>query len=133
MKWVTRAQDIIEQSLQVQTIRFRSPLEIPRRKLQYLLRHRNQPFFDTQRGLPKTVIANSFLRFRSEDILLLYVAHRKFYQSFFEGLEFFLTNAQQAGFTFKAIPGNIIPSLETSYLCTSTLRGNQGKNMLVVC
>ena len=59
MNWVGRARDFIEQSLQVQTVGFRSPfgirtphLGIALRKLRYPLIHWNQRFFDTQRGLP---------------------------------------------------------------------------------
>jgi peptidoglycan/xylan/chitin deacetylase (PgdA/CDA1 family) len=117
MKWVGHARDVIEQSLQVQTIGFRSPLGIRTphlgialRKLQYPLIHWNQRFFDTQRGLPKTAVVNNISRFRSGDILLLHDTHSQHHQSFFEGLELLLIHAQKAGFTFQAIPDNLIPS-----------------------
>ncbi len=115
MKWVTRARDIIEQSLQVQTIGFRSPLGIRTphlgialRKLHYPLVHWNQRFFDTQRGLPRTAIIGKISRFRSGDILLLHDTHNRHHESFLEGLEFLLIQAQQAGFSFKAIPNNLV-------------------------
>lgn len=115
MKWVTRARDIIEQSLQVQTIGFRSPLGIRTphlgialRKLKYPLIHWNQRFFDTQRGLPSKAIVNRVSHFRSGDILLLHDTHSKHHKSFFEGLELLLINAQQAGFSFKALPNNLV-------------------------
>ena len=111
MNWIGRARDIIEQSLQVQTIGFRSPfgirtphLGIALRKLQYPLVHWNQRFFDTQRGLPETVIFRKLPQLRSGDILLLHDTHIKHDQSFLEGLELLLINAHQAGFSFKAIP-----------------------------
>lgn len=117
MKWVGHARDVIEQSLQVQTIGFRSPfgirtphLGMALRKLHYPLVHWNQRFFDTQRGLPRTAIVNSISRFRSGDILLLHDTHSKYHQSFFEGLRLLLVNAKKAGFTFQTIPNNLIPS-----------------------
>ncbi|TFG63320.1 MAG: polysaccharide deacetylase family protein [Nitrospirales bacterium] len=117
MKWVGHARDVIEQSLQVQTIGFRSPfgirtphLGMALRKLHYPLVHWNQRFFDTQRGLPRTAIVNSVSRFRSGDILLLHDTHSKYHQSFFEGLGLLLVNAKKAGFIFQAIPNNLIPS-----------------------
>ncbi len=115
MKWVERARDIIEQSLQIKTIGFRSPLGIRTphlgialRTLNYPLIHWSQRFFDTQRGLPKKAIVNRVSHFRSGDILLLHDTHSTHHQSFFEGLEFLLINAQQAGFSFKAIPNNVV-------------------------
>ena len=115
MKWVTHARDIIEQSLQVQTIGFRSPLGIRTphlgialRKLQYPLVHWNQRFFDTQRGLPHSAIVDRISRFQSGDILMLHDTHIKHRHSFMEGLEFLLAHAQQAGFLFKAIPNNLV-------------------------
>jgi len=117
INWVGRARDVIEQSLQVQTIGFRSPfgirtphLGIALRELQYPLVHWNQRFFDTQRGLPTTVIFNKLSQFRPGDILLLHDTHGKYHQSFFEGLELLLINLQKAGFSFRAIPDNLIPS-----------------------
>ncbi len=115
MKWIRSAQDVIEQSLQVQTIGFRSPLGIRTphlgialRKLEYPLIHWNQRFFDTQRGLPKKSIVKRVSNFRSGDILLLHDTHIKHDKSFFEGLELLLIHAHQAGFTFKAIPNNLV-------------------------
>ncbi len=115
MKWIRRAQDVIEQSLQVQTIGFRSPLGIRTphlgialRTLKYPLIHWNQRFFDTQRGLPRKAIVNRVPHFRSGDILLLHDTHSTHHQSFIEGLELLLINAQQAGFSFKAIPNNVV-------------------------
>jgi peptidoglycan/xylan/chitin deacetylase (PgdA/CDA1 family) len=116
MNWIGRARDFIEQSLQVQTIGFRSPfgirtphLGIALRKLQYPLVHWNQRFFDTQRGLPRTVILNRILRFQTGDILLLHDTHRKYHQSFIEGLELLLIQGKKEGFSFKAIPYNLGP------------------------
>lgn len=115
MNWVERARDIIEQSLQIQTIGFRSPLGIRTphlgialRKLRYPLVHWNQRFFDTQRGLPRTAIVHRISQFRSGDILLLHDTHIKYHESFLKGLEILLVNAQQAGFSFKAIPNNLV-------------------------
>lgn len=117
MNWVGRARDVIEQSLQVQTIGFRSPfgirtphLGIALRKLHYPLIHWNQRFYDTQRGLPRTVIVKKVPQFQSGDILLLHDTHRKFHQSFLTGLELLIIRAKQAGFTFKAIPNSFISS-----------------------
>ena len=90
MKWVGRARDVIEQSLQVQTIGFRSPLGIRTphlgialRKLHYPLIHWNQRFYDTQRGLPQPLLLNRIPRFQSGDIILLHDTHSQFHQSFF--------------------------------------------------
>lgn len=128
MNWVERARDVIEQSLHVQTIGFRSPfgirtphLGIALRKLHYPLVHWNQRFFDTQRGLPETLIFKRVPQFQSGDILLLHDTHSKHDQSFLEGLKVLLIHAQQAGFSFKAIPP-----------FAHRFRGNQGKNTLVV-
>jgi len=114
MNWVKRAGDFIEQSLQVKTIGFRSPfgirtphLGIALRKLQYPLVHWNQRFFDTQRGLPRTVLIKRIPQFQPGDILLLHDTHGKYHQSFLEGLELLLVNSQKAGFSFKAIPNNL--------------------------
>ena len=115
INWVGRARDVIEQSLQIRTIGFRSPLGIRTphlgmalRKLHYPLVHWNQRFFDTQRGLPKKAIVNRLPQIQAGDILLLHDTHIRYYQSFFEGLECLLINAHQAGFTFKAIPEHLI-------------------------
>lgn len=126
MKWIGHARNIIEQSLQVQTIGFRSPfgirtphLGIALRKLQYPLIHWNQRFFDTQRGLPRNILMKRISEFRSGDILLLHDTHIKYQQSFFEGLEFLLINAQKAGFSFRTIPDNFVHGkrqLPTSFL-----------------
>ncbi len=117
MNWVGHARDFIEQSLQVQTIGFRSPfgirtpfLGMALRELRCPLVHWNLRFFDTQRGLPRTAILNRIPQFRSGDILLLHDTHIKHNQSFFDGLELLLSNAHQAGFSFKAIPDNLISS-----------------------
>ena len=114
--WVGRARDFIEQSLQVQTIGFRSPfgiqtphLRMALRDLQYPLVHWNQRFFDTQRGLPRNTIINRISQFQSGDILLLHDTHIKYQQSFLEGSELLLTESKKAGFTFKAIPNNLFP------------------------
>jgi peptidoglycan/xylan/chitin deacetylase (PgdA/CDA1 family) len=114
MNWVKRARDFIEQSLQVKTIGFRSPfgirtphLGIALRNLQYPLVHWNQRFFDTQRGLPQTVILNRIPQFKSGDILLLHDTHRKYQLSFMKGLEVLLVRAQKEGFSFKAIPNDV--------------------------
>lgn len=116
MNWVGRARDVIEQSLQVQTIGFRSPLGIQTphlrmalRDLRYPLIHWNQRFFDTQRGLPRTAIINRIPQFQPGDILLLHDTHIKYRHSFLEGLELLLTYSKKAGFTFKAIPNNLVP------------------------
>ena len=116
MNWVGQARDFIEQALQVRTIGFRSPfgirtphLGMALRELQYPLVHWNQRFFDTQRGLPRTIIFNRIPQIRSGDILLLHDTHSKHHQSFFDGLELLLINAQKAGFSFKAIPNNLVP------------------------
>jgi len=115
MNWVGSSRDIIEQSLQVRTIGFRSPfgirtphLGIALRKLHYPLIHWNQRFYDTQRGLPQTVILKRIPQFKSGDILLLHDTHRKYQQSFMEGLELLLNRAQKEGFSFKAIPNNLV-------------------------
>jgi len=114
MNWVGSARDIIEQYLQVQTIGFRSPfgirtphLGIALRKLHYPLVHWNQRFFDTQRGLPRTVIVNRIPQFQSGDILLLHDTHGKYHQAFLEGLALLISHAQKAGFSFKGIPNNL--------------------------
>lgn len=114
MNWIARARDFIEQSLQVQTIGFRSPfgvrtphLGIALRNLQYPLVHWNQRFFDTLRGLPRSMILNRISRFQSGDILLLHDTHRKYHQSFIEGLELLLIQGKNKGFSFKAIPYNL--------------------------
>ncbi len=115
MNWIGRARDFIEQSLQVQTIGFRSPLGIQTpdlrmalRNLHYPLVHWNRRFFDTQRGLPRTAILKSISRFRPGDILLLHDTHIIYQESFLEGLELLLTSSKQAGFTFKVIPKNLV-------------------------
>ncbi len=115
-QWVQRARDCIEQSLQVQTIGFRSPLgiqtphlRIALRDLQYPLVHWNRRFFDTQRGLPRATILHRIPQLQSGDILLLHDTHIKYCHSFFEGLELLLTDSKKAGFTFKAIPNNLFP------------------------
>ena len=117
MGWIGRARNLIEQGLQVKTIGFRSPLGIRTpdmgialRKLQYPWVHWNQRFFDTQRGLPKAVIAHKIPKLQSGDILLLHDTHIKYQQSFLEGLELLLTDSQKAGFIFKAIPNDLDPS-----------------------
>jgi peptidoglycan/xylan/chitin deacetylase (PgdA/CDA1 family) len=114
MNWIGRARDFIEQSLQMQTIGFRSPfgirtphLGMALRELQYPLVHWNQRFFDTQRGLPRSVILNRMLRLQSGDILLLHDTHRKYHQSFIAGLELLLIHGKKEGFSFKAIPNNL--------------------------
>jgi hypothetical protein len=116
MKWVGKARDFIEQSLQVQTIGFRSPfgirtpfLGMALRELRCPLVHWNLRFFDTQRGLPRTAILNRIPQFRSGDILLLHDTHIKYHYSFLEGLELLLTDSKKAGFIFKAIPNNLVP------------------------
>ncbi len=124
-KWVGRARDFIEQSLQVQTIGFRSPLGIQTphlrmalRDLQYPLVHWNQRFFDTQRGLPRTAILHRVPQFQSGDILLLHDTHIKYGHSFLEGLEFLITYTKKVGFTFKVIPSDLVPSnLEVTARC----------------
>jgi peptidoglycan/xylan/chitin deacetylase (PgdA/CDA1 family) len=114
--WVGRARDVIEQSLQVQTIGFRSPLGIQTphlrmalRDLQYPLVHWNQRFFDTQRGLPRTAIFNRISQFQPGDILLLHDTHITYRHSFLEGLELLLIHSKKAGFTFKVIPNDLVP------------------------
>ena len=129
MKWVGRAKDMIEQSLHVQTIGFRSPfgirtphLGMALRKLQYPLIHWNQRFFDTQRGLPSNALIMRISQFRSGDILLLHDTHIKYHQSFLQGLEYLLLNAHTAGFSFKAIPNDFVHRQRqppTSFLSTS--------------
>ena len=116
MKWVGKARDFIEQSLQVQTIGFRSPfgirtpfLGMALRELRCPLVHWNLRFFDTQRGLHRTSILNRIPQFRSGDILLLHDTHIKYHYSFLEGLELLLTDSKKAGFIFKAIPNNLVP------------------------
>ena len=116
MDWVGQARDFIEQALQVQTIGFRSPwgirtpfLGMALRELRCPLVHWNQRIFDTQRGLPRTAIFNRIPQFQPGDILLLHDTHIKFQQSFLEGLELLLTYSKKAGFTFKAIPNNLVP------------------------
>ncbi len=115
MNWIVRARDIIEQSLQVETIGFRSPLGIQTphlrmalRNLQYPLVHWNQRFFDTQRGLPRATLFSRVPKFQSGDILMLHDTHIKYLTSFLEGLEILLTSAKTAGFTFKPIPKPLI-------------------------
>lgn len=117
MNWIERARNSIEQSLQVQTIGFRSPLGIQTPhlrmalwKLQYPLVHWNQRFFDTQIGLSRTAVLKRVSQFRAGDILLLHDTHIKYHQSFLEGLGLLLIDAQKAGFSFKTIPDNLIPS-----------------------
>ena len=116
MNWVGQARDFIEQALQVQTIGFQSPfgirtphLGMALRELQYPLVHWNQRFFDTWRGLPRTVVLKVIPQFQSGDILLLHDTHIKYQRSFLEGLELLLTQAQHEGFIFKSIPDNLFP------------------------
>ena len=135
IKWIGRAKDVIEQSLHVQTIGFRSPfgirtphLGMALRELQYPLIHWSQRFFDTQRGLPRHALTNRISQFRSGDILLLHDTHIKYHQSFFQGLEFLLLSAQKAGFSFKAIPDDFVRGnrrLPTAFLPSSV--GTKGK------
>ena len=114
MNWIGRARDIIEQSLQVHTIGFRSPfgirtphLGIALRKLHYPLVHWNQRFYDTQRGLPQSLLLKRIPQFQSGDILLLHDTHKQNLPSFLEGLECLLINAHRAGFTFKGLPADM--------------------------
>ncbi len=116
MKWVTRSREIIEQTLQVETIGFRSPsgiwtpdLALALKALHYPLVHWSQRFFDTQRGLLRKDVRRVVNKLRTGDILLLHDSHTHRRDSFLEGLDFLLTEIKQRGFTFMPIPYNLFP------------------------
>ena len=116
MNWISRARDSIEQSLQIQTVGFRSPLGLRThhlgtvlQNLEYPLIHWNQRFYDTRWGLPRTILSLRIPQFQAGDIILLHDTHRKYHQSFLEGLETLLVNSLHAGFSFQSIPSNLAP------------------------
>ncbi len=115
-QWVHDSNKIFKEKLEIDCVGFRSPLGIKTPALNKALKENKIPlvlwdtrFYDTKYPLTKTKIDKALKNLKNGSIILLHdVQKEHLLQDFLKYLEYFLDQASQNGFSFKALTSSII-------------------------